>query len=115
MNINKSTIVKSDRNYSIDLLKILSMMMVVTLHLNLFGGLIRSASASENIFFKFMVNFYEESSIIAVNVFIIISSWFLSANKTYTLKAKRILRLLISMFFWYFVMTGVAFFVRCST
>lgn len=107
MNINRLTGV--GRNYSVDLLKIISMILVVILHLNLFGGLIKSANDTGNILFKLMVNFYEEISIIAVNVFIIISSWFLCTNQTYTLKSKRILRLLVSMFFWYLVMTGVAY------
>lgn len=107
MNINRLT--GYGRDYSVDLLKIISMILVVILHLNLFGGLIKSADDTGNILFKFMVNFYEEISIIAVNVFIIISSWFLCTNQTYTLKSKRILRLLVSMFFWYLVMTGVAY------
>lgn len=106
MNTNRLT---GDRAYNIDLLKIISMIMVVTLHLNLFGGLITSANSSSNNLFKFAVNFYEEISIIAVNVFIIISSWFLSASNNYSLKSKRILRLLVSMFFWYLVMTAIAF------
>lgn len=90
------------------------MMMVVLLHLNLFGGLITSANHSSNFLFKFTVNFYEEICIIAVNIFIIISSWFLSANSSYSLKSKRILHLLVSMFFWYLVMTLVACFLGIS-
>lgn len=97
------------RNHSIDLLKILSMIMVVILHLNLFGGLIISANQSSNYLFKFIVHFYEEICIVAVDVFIIISSWFLSAKRDYTLKSHRIIRLLLSMFFWYFVATTIAY------
>lgn len=107
MNTNRLT--GGGRAYNIDLLKIISMIMVVALHLNLFGGLITSANSSSNYLFKFAVNFYEQISIIAVNVFIIISSWFLSASPSYTLKSKRILRLLVSMFFWFIAMTGVAY------
>lgn len=94
-----------NRNYSIDLLKIISMMMVVVLHLNLFGGLNRCARLSDDMTFKFVVNFYEEICIIAVNVFVIISSWFLSSSTMYTLKSKRVISLVVSMFFWYILVT----------
>lgn len=57
MNINR--LAGLGRAYNIDLLKIISMMMVVALHLNLFGGLITSANSSSNYLFKFAVNFYE--------------------------------------------------------
>jgi len=65
MNVNRPM---EGRNHSIDLLRIVFMILVVMLHINLFGGLIKNANGSENILFKFMVNFNEEISIIAVNV-----------------------------------------------
>lgn len=40
------------RNYSIDLLKIISMMMVVVLHINLFGGVNRAARLSNDLIFR---------------------------------------------------------------
>lgn len=82
--------------------------MVVVLHLNLFGGLNRCARLCDDMTFKFVVNFYEEICIIAVNVFVIISSWFLSSSSTYSLKSKRVISLVVSMFFWYLLMTTFA-------
>lgn len=103
--LNVNDITGGGRNYSIDLLKIISMMMVVILHLNLFGGLNHSARLSDDFTFKFVVNFYEEICIIAVNVFVIISSWFLSSSSTYNLKSKRVVCLVVSMYYWYILMT----------
>lgn len=109
MSINRLIVRGGGRNYSVDLLKIFSMIMVVILHLNLFGGLLTSADQSDSFPFRFTVNLFEEICIIAVDVFIIISSWFLSASNGYSLKTKRVVRLIVSMFFWYLVMTAVAF------
>lgn len=82
--------------------------MVVILHLNLFSGLLDNASISDNLCFKLSVNFYEQICVIAVNVFVIISSWFLSAEKTTSIKTKRIFRLVVSMYFWYIITILIA-------
>lgn len=107
--MNTNNIMGGERNYSIDLLKIISMMMVVVLHLNLFGGLNRSARLSDDLAFRLTVQFFERLCFIAVDVFVIISAWFLSASHTYSLKSKRIIRIVVSMFFWYIVASVVAF------
>lgn len=85
------------------------MIMVVVLHLNLFGGLLSSATTSDNLGFRWVVNFYEEICLIAVNVFVIVSSWFLSSSKSTSIKTKRVLHLIVSMFFWFVVSTTIAY------
>ena len=107
MNLEQKHLTGGGRNYNIDLLKIISMIMVVILHINLFGGLINSASHSDKFDYKFFVNFYEEVCVIAVNVFVVISSWFLSSSTSF--KTKKIIQLIVSMFFWYIGATIVAF------
>ena len=84
MNVtNTSYIVKSPsmqsshlggRNYSIDLLKIISMMMVLALHTNRYGGFLDRTDLS---WYNFIVYYFEHLAIPAVDIFIIISSWFL--------------------------------------
>lgn len=59
------------------------------------------ARLTDDAFLKNSINFYEELCIIAVNVFVIISSWFLSTDNSYSLKSKRVIRLLTTLFFWY--------------
>jgi len=83
-------------------------MMVVVLHINLFGGVNRAARLSNDLVFRLSVNFYEEVCIIAVNVFVIISSWFLTVSKAEGIKSRRVLNLIVSMFFWYFIATSAA-------
>jgi hypothetical protein len=85
------------------------MIMVVILHINLMGELLSSASLSENIGFKWTVNFLEQLSVIAVNVFVIISSWFLSSSESTSIKTKKALHLIVSMYFWFVISTLIAY------
>lgn len=94
--INKNT---PPRNYGVDLLKILSMMMVLGLHLNKYGGFL---DADMSYWEKFAVNYYEHLCIVAVNVFVIISAWFLrertaSINKTLSLVSAIVFWTIVSL------------------
>ena len=82
------------RNYSIDLLKIFSMTMVLGLHTNSYGGFL---SIERPQWYVYIVNYYEHLCIVAVNVFIIISAWFLRDR---TCSVQKILSLLITILFW---------------
>lgn len=88
-----------DRTWSIDLLRIIAMMMVLVLHINLFGGFL---SISDHSMYHFCVILYEHLAIIAVNVFVIISAWFLSKGNP---RFGKIIQLLIPSVFWSIVMT----------
>lgn len=67
------------RTYSLDLLRIIAMMMVLVLHTNLFGGFLKINS---NDSYELCIDLYEHLSIVAVDVFIIISAWFLRLKST---------------------------------
>lgn len=56
------------RTYSLDLLRIIAMMMVLVLHTNLFGGFLKINS---NDSYELCIDLYEHLSIVAVDVFII--------------------------------------------
>lgn len=101
--INTSYIVKSPsmqsshlggRNYSIDLLKIISMMMVLALHTNRYGGFLDRTDLS---WYNFIVYYFEHLAIPAVDIFIIISSWFLRDK---TCSIYKVVSLLTTILFW---------------
>ena len=91
------------RNYSLDLLRIIAMLMVLTLHINQGSGYLPNTDLSS---FIFAVKAYEHISIVAVDLFIIISSWFLCQKST--LSYSRLISLLITVIFWTIVMDVIA-------
>lgn len=90
------------RNYAIDLLRIIAMLMVLTLHINLFGGFFNIKGSP---LYELSILLYEHLSIVAVNVFVIISAWFLCDGHTAT---KKVFQLLITIIFWTIVTEFVA-------
>lgn len=82
------------RNVSLDLLRILAMMMVLVLHANLSGGFLR---VEEQGLFKFFICLYEHFAIIAVNLFVIISAWFLRTKEASIFK---VISLICTIVFW---------------
>lgn len=91
------------RNYSIDLLRIIAMIMVVILHFNLFGGFRTSEGST---LYTLLIKFTDHISVVAVNVFIIISSWFLRDKAVNTYK---LIDLLITILFWTIVSSLLAY------
>lgn len=77
------------------------MLMVLTLHINLESGYLVSTIQSP---FMFAVKLYEHVAIVAVDLFIIISAWFLR-EKQFSLR--RLVTLLTTIIFWTIV-TNVA-------
>lgn len=90
------------RTYSLDLLRIIAMMMVLVLHTNLFGGFLKINS---NDSYELCIDLYEHLSIVAVDVFIIISAWFLRLKST---SFSKVLNLIWTIMFWTVVMSSVA-------
>lgn len=86
---------KRERNYGIDLLRILSMFMVVVLHVNNFAGLLGHYDATSLGYI--FVWFSEAFAICAVNVYAMISGYVLFNSK---LKLKRILQLWLEVLFF---------------
>ena len=91
----KGELVKRERNYGIDLLRILSMFMVVLLHVNNFGGLL--GYYKEISLGSVFVWGTEAFAICAVNVYAMISGYVLFNSK---FKLKRILQLYLEVFFF---------------
>ena len=78
-NLLNAKISQGNRNYGIDLLRILSMFMVVLLHVNNFGGLLGHYDA--NSLGYVFVWFSEAFAICAVNVYAMISGYVLLNSK----------------------------------
>lgn len=93
------------RNYPIDLLKIISMIMVLGLHTNRYGGFLDIENPS---WYKLLIYFYEHLSIVAVDVFVIISAWFMRTKTE--ISVKKILSMLTAIVFW----TIISLIVACS-
>lgn len=86
------------RQSNIELLRIILMIMVITLHFNnaeIGGALNYSCNLKLN---NYLLLFFESVSICAVNCFMIISGYFLSSNKK--IKISRILNILLIVFFY---------------
>lgn len=91
--LNGKTVSEKERNYGIDLLRILSMFMVVVLHVNKYANLLGNYNADSYVF----VWFSEAFAICAVNVYAIISGYVLFNSK---FKLKRLLQLYIEVLFF---------------
>ena len=93
---------KSKRNYGIDLLKIICMLMVVFLHLLKHGGIL--SNVNNNSFVYIMVWFIEILCFCAVNVYAIISGY-LSVDKKY--KFSNIINLYFRVIFYSLLITFI--------
>lgn len=78
------------------------MMMVLVLHINQCGGFLKIDS---NDFYEFCIDLYEHLSIIAVDVFVIISAWFLRLKSA---SFSKVLNLIWIILFWTVVMSSLA-------
>lgn len=86
--------VSSERNYGIEWLRILSMLMVVIIHINGSGGVIENSSGTN---FWLLSNILHALCVIAVNLFALISGY-LYFNKK--IKLKNIFNLWLEVFFY---------------
>lgn len=86
---------KTERNVGLDLLRILAMIMIVTLHYLGKGGLIQeNNSTTINLV---LIQFLEALSLVAVNCYVLISGYFLTESE---FKIKKILNLWLEVIFY---------------
>ena len=87
---------KKERNSSIELLRIISMIMIILLHF--LGGTGYIGIIEEGTKNYYLTNILESLAIVGVNVFVLISSYFLiNSNKV---KLRKVIDLLLIMIFY---------------
>ena len=102
-NIRKTEIKPSGRNYSLDLLRIISMLGIVGLHMMNVGGMISSGRGVNYVMSKGIVTLLYSS----VNIFAMLTGYlYISKEKNTT---KSIIKLLLIVFFYCVVITTSAF------
>lgn len=109
-NINMKTIAQEikKRNSNIEFLRIIAMLMVVTLHMLNFGGLLEKSNTTT--LKGFLIWFLESLCFVAVDCYVLIGSYFLSDSK---FKIKRIIKLWVQTFFYSILMyVFFAFIIR---
>ena len=109
-NINMKTIAQEikKRNSNIEFLRIITMLMVVTLHMLNFGGLLEKSNTTT--LKGFLIWFLESLCFVAVDCYVLIGSYFLSDSK---FKIKRIIKLWVQTFFYSILMyVFFAFIIR---
>lgn len=89
----------TERNLNFELLRIIAMFMVVMLHVNLFGGLLSGYKPTLYPVPFLVSNFIEFLCIIAPNLYVLISGYFLS-NKKYPFKIEKLFYLILVTCFW---------------
>lgn len=89
---------KNERNSSLELLRIVAILMVITLHYlhKEIGGVL--AIVNKNSINYYIVYFFETISIIAVNLFVIISGYFMVSKEK--VKINKVISLLILCYFY---------------
>lgn len=96
------------RNYSLDLLKIVSIIFVIVLHYNngAMGGLLSNTQPGTSNYF--IARFTEILTIIACNLFVLISGYFLC--KSNKIKIRKIVDIVILLFFYGIIIYAVSIF-----
>lgn len=95
--MKNSIVCEKQRNVSLELLRIISMIMIIILHLNFFGGLIEEVGTKVFTGKYIMVWASESLSMVAVNIYVFISGYFLIKSK---FKLSKIILLWIQVFFY---------------
>lgn len=88
--------VEKNRNIGLDLLRIISMLMIVTLHYLAKGGFLWNTDP--NTFLWYFVWFIEALCLISVNCYVLISAYFLADSKQ--TKIKKVIELWLEMLFY---------------
>ena len=99
--------VTQKRNANIELLRIVAMLMILTLHFNHFSGadLVLGESASS---VQIFATILEAIAITGVNVYVLISGYFLSASNV---KLSKMLQLIMQVYFYTFLISLAMIFV----
>lgn len=96
-----------ERNLNFELLRIVAMFMVVLLHVNLMGGVLRGVNYNENLSGFLVSRFMEYLCIIAVNLYVMISGYYLSVSAR-PFKMAKLLHILCMTMFWSWLIGGAA-------
>ena len=84
------------RNSKFELLKIIAIFMVILLHANNYGGLLQNGDLST--YNKIITYIIEAFSIVAVNIFVMTSGYYLVQKKS--IKVRKCIELFLSMAFY---------------
>ena len=87
---------KNERNSNLELLRIISIIMIIILHYFNFGGFIKTLKGGEVNYY--IVHILESACIIAVNIFVLISAYFLSVKSVP--KISKVIRLQFLAYFY---------------
>lgn len=96
-----------ERSLNFELLRIVAMFMVVMLHVNLFGGVLAGYNSQENPYSFLISHFVESLCIISVNLYVMISGYFLSVS-IHPFKVKKLLHITLITVFWSWFIGGMA-------
>jgi len=99
--------IKNVRNYSFDLLRVMCMLMIICLHFGSHGGLLSYFPESSAM--SYIMITIRDLCICAVNVFVLISGFFMIDKST--INVKRILSIIIEIIFyaWLYLILGLIF------
>ena len=101
---------KDERNYGLDILRIISMMMIVVLHFNLRGGFLQNDSLTEDL--KIYIISSEALCIGAVNIFVLITGYFMINQK---FKLSKIIRMEIQLLMYSIIIYVLAIALNITT
>lgn len=103
--------VVKERNYALDLLRILSMLMIVFLHSNSHGGMFYPPETGLD---GYVIGSWvvEVLCIVSVNVFVLISGYFLCEQ---SFRLSRVVRLMLQTVFYSWIISAVMFLTGKST
>ena len=101
--IRKNT---APRNSSIELLRILSMVMIVFHHFAVHGGFVWTSES--NLIARLWYNFILMGGKVGVNVFVLISGYYLTRSKDEFFRLSRVFKFWAQVFFYSIVLLGVS-------
>lgn len=96
------------RNTSLDLLRIISMLMIVILHVNSHGEVLNNISYVNST----IARFFEYFCVCSVNIFVLISGYFLVDSK---FKLSKVIKLLLQVWFYSWVINIIMVFTGNAT
>jgi len=107
---NKKNVSVSERNYGIDLLRIVAMMMVVLIHVNNYGGVM--AASSSNVLNNKIAWFLQSAAYVAVNCYAMISGY-VGMNSKH--KYANVMYLYLQVVFYLVISAAIFYFFKPGT
>ena len=95
------------RNSAIELLRILSMLLIVGCHFATYGGF--SFSASDLSPARFLYGFWELGGNLGTDIFVLISGYYLIENDSFSIRREKAFRLWAQIFFWSLLLFAASF------